>query len=207
MAKNFIFIDFENVQPGNLHLLKDVDTSVAEFNILVFVGAKQATIPFDFAEQIQNMGSKAEYIKCSVTQKNAADFLLSYHLGRLIQSEPEAYFHIISKDTGFDSLVLNLREQNQRVQRHKDIYEISVVSKHANLAEALCPKASINHLETVIANLKGRGASKPRKVKTLKSTIANLIKADPSAKSEKIFNTMVKRKVVIVEGEKVSYNL
>ena len=207
MPKNYILIDFENVQPSNLALLSKVEASIAEFNVLVFVGAKQATISFDFAAGIQNMGTKAEYIKCSVTQKNAADFLLSYHLGRLIQKEPDAYFHIISKDTGFDSLVTHLREQKHRVYRHLDVSEIHPVSKLVKPAVVPPAQANCEHSDKVIENLKGRGASKPRKVKTLKSTIANLIKTDPKANADKVFNALVRRQVVIVNGEKVSYKL
>jgi hypothetical protein len=207
MPKNYILVDFENVQPTNLSLLNEVDESVAEFNVLVFVGAKQATISFDFAADIQNMGAKAEYVKCSVTQKNAADFLLSYHLGRLIHDQPDAYFHIISKDKGFDSLVTHLREQKHKVYRHDDISEIYMVSKYTKPVIVSPAKVVINHADNVIVNLKGRGSSKPRKVKTLKSTIANLIKGDTDASAEKVFNTLVWGKVVIVDGEKVSYNL
>ena len=218
MPTNYILIDYENVQPSNLSLLNEVDTSVAEFNVLVFVGAKQATISFDFAAEIQNMSAKAEYVKCSVTQKNAADFLLSYHLGRLIQLEPDGYFHIISKDTGFDSLVTHLCDAKHKVYRHVDICEIAIVAKQTNVLQkqtnvlqkqtnALQKNTWVSHSENVVANLKGHGASKPRKVKTLKSTIQNLIKSDPDADADKIFNALVRRKVVIVEGEKVSYDL
>lgn len=207
MHKNYVLIDYENIQPDNLSLLGEIDPSTAEFGVLVFVGAKQATISFDFAANIQNMGIKAAYVKCSVTQKNAADFLLSFHLGRLIQIDPDGYFHIISKDTGFDSLVTHLREQKHKVHRHVDISEIYVVSKNVKPATAMPTKLVINHADNVIVNLKGRGSSKPRRVKTLKSTIANLIKGDSDANADKVFNALVRRKAVNVDGEKVSYNL
>ena len=204
MPKNYILMDYENVQPDNFSLLGEIEPSIAEFDVLVFVGAKQATISFDFALSIQNMGIKAAYVKCSVTQKNAADFLLSFHLGRLIQIDPDGYFHILSKDTGFDSLVTHLREQKHKVHRLVDISEIFIVSKYVKPVAVMPAKVVISHADNVIANLKGHGSSKPRRVKTLKSTIANLIKGDQDASTEKVFNTLVRSKVVIVEGEKVS---
>ena len=164
------------------------------------------------------MGASAKYIQCSVTQKNAADFLLSYHLGRLVEADPKAYFHIISKDTGFDSLVTHLRDAKHKVYRHVDICEITVVEKQTNVLQtqtnvlqkptnALQKNTWVSHSDKVIENLKGRGASKPRKVKTLKSTIHNLIKSDSDANADKVFNALVRRQVVIVDGEKVSYKL
>jgi hypothetical protein len=204
MPINYILIDFENILPLNLALLDEVDPKLAEFHVLVFVGAKQKTISFDFAQSVQNLGKRAQYIQCSVTQKNAVDFLLSYHLGRLIEADPKAYFHIISKDTGFDSLVMNLLETNHKAYRHTDISDMYIVSKTGGQPEKKIPTG---HVKTVVDNLKGRGSPKPVKVKTLKNTIANLIKADPKANAENVFNTLVKQKFVIVDGEKVSYNL
>jgi hypothetical protein len=209
----------------NLGLLKDVDATIAEFHVLVFLGAKQKTISADFAQSLQSMGASAKYIQCSVTQKNAADFLLSYHLGRLVEADPGAYFHIISKDTGFDSLVTHLRDAKHKVYRHVDICEIAVVAKQTNALQkqtnvqqkptnvlekqtnVLQKNTWVSHSENVVENLKGRGTSKPRKVKTLKSTIQNLIKSDPDANADKVFNALVRRQVVIVDGEKVSYKL
>ena len=40
MKNDFILIDFENVQPGNLALLRGRD-----FKIMVFLGATQAKLP------------------------------------------------------------------------------------------------------------------------------------------------------------------
>ena len=58
MKNNYVLIDYENVQPKNLELLKDHEVSVK-----VFVGEKLAKVPFDLATAMQSLGDKAEYIK------------------------------------------------------------------------------------------------------------------------------------------------
>ena len=47
MKKNYVLIDYENVQPKNLGVLKGHD-----FKVMVFVGANQTKIPFELAEAL-----------------------------------------------------------------------------------------------------------------------------------------------------------
>ena len=44
MKTSYIFIDFENVQPKDLALLKG-----REYKVMIFVGATQAKLPTEFA--------------------------------------------------------------------------------------------------------------------------------------------------------------
>ncbi len=71
--------------------------------------------------------------------------------------------------------------------------------------------AKIDNYAIVLADLKKRGASKPRKVETLKSTIRATIKNAKSAITEAQLETLLKHLEVngkiIVEGAKVSYSL
>ena len=47
-------------------------------------------------------GENGQYVKISGNGKNALDFHLAYYVGELATNDPEVYFHVISKDTGFD---------------------------------------------------------------------------------------------------------
>ena len=99
MKNNYVLIDYENEQPKNLDILKG-----HEFSVKVFVGAKQAKLPFELATAMQALGDKAEYIKIDGNGPNALDFHIAFYIGHIVASDREAYFHIISKDTGFDPL-------------------------------------------------------------------------------------------------------
>src|SRR5687767_2649597 len=102
---NIVLIDFESVQPASLEVL-----AADHFKVKVFVGATQTKLPFDLVTAIQRMGDRAEYIKISGVGPNALDFHIAYYIGRIASQEPDAFFHIISKDTGFDPLIQHLKD-------------------------------------------------------------------------------------------------
>ncbi|MEA3275850.1 MAG: PIN domain-containing protein [Pseudomonadota bacterium] len=52
------------------------------------------------------------------------DFHIAFHIGRLSATDPNSCFHIISKDTGFDSLIEHLKTRKIYAQREKDLAEI-----------------------------------------------------------------------------------
>ena len=119
---NYILIDFESVQTGSFEQLTD-----ERFKEKVFVGASQAKLPFEVAESLQQLGSRAEYIRISGHGPNALDFHIAYYIGRLAAEEPSAYFHIISRDTGFDPLIQHLRSKKIFAGRVESIADIPIV--------------------------------------------------------------------------------
>lgn len=119
---NYVLIDFENVQPRNLELLQK-----HPFEVYVFVGENQTKIPYDLAEAMQAMGEKARHIKISGNGPNALDFHIAFYIGQLAAEDPEGYFHIISKDQGFDPLIRHLRNQKIKALREKDLAEIPLL--------------------------------------------------------------------------------
>ena len=82
---NIILIDFENVQPASLELF-----AAERFHIVVFVGAKQARLPFEIVESIQKLGSQAEYVKISGIGPNALDFHIAYCIGAMSTTDPRS---------------------------------------------------------------------------------------------------------------------
>jgi hypothetical protein len=193
---NYVLIDYENVQPGALTVLEQ-----EHFKVIVFVGANQAKISFDVASAIQRMGTNASYIKISGNGSNALDFHIAFYVGQLSAAEPDAYFHIISKDTGFDPLITHLKSKKIFASRSKDVMEIPIV-KAAN------SKTPAEKQAVVLANLKQRGSSKPRTVKTLSSTISSLFQKTLTNKEvEAILKGMQEQGFISISDTKVSYKL
>ena len=196
MPINYVLIDFENVQPKNLEILKN-----HPFKIFVFVGANQTKVPFDLASVMQNFGDNAQYIKISGNGQNALDFHIAFYIGQLSLQDPEGFFHIISKDTGFDPLVKHLRTKKIRVHREKDLAEIPVlrISSATNNDEKI---------SAIIKNLVGRGQSRPRKIKTLANTINSLF---TQKLKENELNNLIKglkeQEYIIIKDSNVSYKL
>lgn len=193
---NFVLVDFENVQPKDIGLLKD-----GPFKVKVFLGPNQSRIPVALAAALQSLGESAEYIILETAGNNALDFHIAYYIGVLSASEPTAFFHVISKDSGFDPLLKYLKGKKVFAQRSTCIADIPYFKPSLPVA----PEAQV---DAVIADLVRRKASKPRTQKTLLSTLHALFKKELSEQQlAALFAALCKRGVVKVEGNKVSYVL
>ncbi len=196
LKTNYVLIDYENVQPEAMAVLNQ-----DHFKILVFVGASQAKVTFEVASALQRMGTRAEYIKITGNGSNALDFHIAFYIGVLAGIEPSAYFHIVSKDTGFDPLIQHLKTKKILASRSKDVTEIPIV-------KAACSKSPAERLEVIIADLQRRGASKPRTLKTLTSTINSIFqKALSEHDVEALLAALQKQGVLTVTENKVAYSL
>ena len=196
MRTNYVLIDYENVQPDAVSLL-DAD----HFKVKVFVGASQNRLAFDTASALQKLGDKAEYVKISGNGSNALDLHIAYHIGRISAQDPTAYFHIVSKDTGFDPLVQHLRNQNISAARFNAVSEIPRL-------QAVSSKTIPDKLAVVVMNLQQRGASKPRTLKTLKNTINALFqKLLSEAELVAIVNGLEQEGFITIDATKVTYIL
>lgn len=189
-----MLVDFENVQPKNLGLLQG-----GTYKIKVFLGAKQAKISIDIARALQAFGPDAEYIQIEGHGSNALDFHIAYYIGRLAIENPGALFHIISKDTGFDPLIQHLTTQNIVCKRFDSIADIFPGKTNK-------PVSAQERVDTVIDNLTRRKTAKPRKIKTLRSTInALFLKKLSEQELDNIVELLIKRKVIKVVDDKVQY--
>jgi hypothetical protein len=193
---NYVLIDYENVQPDDIKTLQH-----EHVRVVVFVGSHQTKIAFETATALQRMGANAEYIRLSGSGPNALDFHIAYYLGRLAAKEPTAFFHIISKDTGFDPLIKHLKERNLRACRVQTVGEIPIL-------KPVDPKASPDRVSLIVADLQKRGSSRPRTVATLSSTIgATFRKQLTKQEVASLVSELKKKGLIKVEGTKVTYNL
>jgi len=194
VKNNYVLIDYENVQPEEMDALEK-----ELFSVIVFVGANQAKVTFEVASVLQRMGDRASYIKISGSGKNALDFHIAYYLGKLSEKEPDAYFHIVSKDTGFDLLVEHLKAKKVSVRRVKSVTELPLV-------KAAISKSSAERVSVVIGILAKSSAARPRTVKTLASAInAMFQKSLTESEIAGIISELSRKGVVVVNQTKVSY--
>jgi hypothetical protein len=194
MNKRYVLIDYENIQPADMQAL-DRDS----FHVIVFVGANQTKVTYEAAEVLQRMGERASYIKISGNGNNALDFHIAFYIGELTAKEPDAFFHVVSKDTGFDPLIQHLKSRKISVSRVKTLTDLS-------LAKAASRKAGTDRVSAIIANLTQMGASKPRTLRTLASTInAFFQKTLSEAEVQAIIAELTKKGIVVVNESKVAY--
>jgi hypothetical protein len=69
-------------------------------------------------QQLLQYPDNVHLIRLTSSGKDALDFALAYYIGRAAVLDPGGWFHIVSKDTGFDPLVEHLRSRHLKVRRH-----------------------------------------------------------------------------------------
>lgn len=195
MRTNYVLIDYENVQPASLALLE------AEcFEVLLFVGASQARVPVDLASTLQPLGKRASYVKISGNGSNALDFHIAYYIGRRSVENPHAYFHVISKDSGFDPLIQHLRDGGIHVSRWEEIKAIP-------LCVAANPSMKGERLRLVVDRLRSGKVTRPRTEKSLGKWIAAQFHGQPG--HDQIADLIARLQaggVITIEGGDVTYD-
>lgn len=223
MQIHYILIDFENVQVKSLALLQG-----EQFRIRVFLGPKNTRLPTELVLAMKSLGEHADYIVLDAGGHNALDFHITYYLGKLAANDPSACFHIISKDTGFDSLIKHMNKTGIDCKRSVSIEALPFIVAHSTAAvvaktigaetsgesvttpkaKAVSKKKAQELVDLVLANLAKRKNAAPRTEKTLRSTIRTLAGTQCSDKEiESVLNHLLKKKYVMIDGTRVSYNL
>jgi hypothetical protein len=196
MKTNHVLIDYENVQP-------EVAEALAQpvFKVWIFVGAQQHKVKYDLIELLQRKGDDARCIKISATARNALDFHMAYYVGQLATEHPEAYFHLIAKDTGMDPLVEHLQGRGLNVSRWADVFDISIIKRRADEPEQ-------DKLSSIIEYLVRRGAQRPATLKTLLGSIAALFSPKLSESEATALVEQLKLGGVLeTSGSKIKYGL
>ena len=198
MATHHVLIDYENVQPKNLAALRG-DSQDHVFRIIVFVGANQQKLPRDLVFEMQSFGGDARYIEVTGSGRNALDFHIAYYLGKLAKPGSNDHFHVVSKDTGFDPLIRHLQENSIQVERRKGLFEIPWLRADES--------GSIDEqLQKVVRNFDMQGKSRPRKVRTVRTTINNLFgKSLAEDQLDALVNGLEELNYIAIDGERIKY--
>ncbi|HPY39630.1 MAG TPA: PIN domain-containing protein [Thiolinea sp.] len=125
---NYILVDFENTQVVDLELITGKHVQV-----ILVIGEKQKHLPLTLVKQLLAHASQVTIIESTCVGRNALDFILAYQIGKLVQQDPMGYFHIVSKDKGFDPLIAHLKRQSVLASRHDDFTKIPILCNQAIL--------------------------------------------------------------------------
>ena len=162
MKTNYVLIDFENVAPDNLDLLDQ-----EWIRVFLFVGKNQTKLPFPTVKAIQKLGARAEYVKMTGTGHNALDFHIAFYIGRISATDKDAYFHIISNDTGFDPLIEHLKDVHINANRVSKIEDIPALSQTSAMP-------SSERIDFAKERLIRPNATRPRTRRTLTRHVATM---------------------------------
>jgi PIN domain len=194
LRTNIVLIDAENVKPESIEKLKH-----EHFRVVVFVGTNQKRLDFHLVNAVHSLGANGSYVQISGYGPNALDFHIAYYIGKFSVANPDAYFHIISKDKGFEPLIKHLKEQNIFCSRSSSVSEIPLVKS----LDKLPPKdRAADFYEKRIVSTKAR----PATVTTLQSAILShfhkLLSAEEVAK---VVKALQQAGHIVINGEKVTY--
>lgn len=224
---NHVFVDLENV--------KTIDAAVIggkHLRLHVFLGPQNKKLDVEVVEKLLENAQAVQLIRIATVGRNALDFVLAYHLGQAVLADPKGYFHIVSKDAGFDALVDLLKSRHVKVKRHADWSALNFQSTSKPAAAELAPpevaqvqaapipptapkapatpafsEAAQKLLENLRKNLKGR----PKKEKTLIAHAMNYTgkdKPDAEAGAVKVVGELKKAKLITVDDKgAVTYQL
>lgn len=196
MKTQVFLIDYENVQPDVLPAL-----TLEDVRVLLFVGPQQGRLPIELAEAMQQLGSKAAYVRVAKAGKDALDMHLAFHLGRLCHEMPEAYFHVIAKDRDYDPLLTHINQSTKRAAKWSSLTEVPLLQR---FQASTAPEQALAALRWLAERPKNRPATR----KTLTNTFTKAVFAErldePAIAA--VVALLEKRKVIKLDGQKVTYD-
>jgi hypothetical protein len=188
MKNNYVLIDYENVQAIELDKIHGLN-----LNVWIFTGENQKKIPTDLVQNLLKVDPKPTLVVIDGNGKNALDFHIAFYLGELATKDPNGFFHIISKDTGFDPLISHLKQKKIFCARESSIDDIPLI-KYGKT------QSTSERIEIIKKKLP---QARPRTMKSLKSSIqAIFLKALSEPDIDEIINEMNNTGLISIENEK-----
>lgn len=222
-----LLIDFENIQPQNLDKLPEKET-----HIWLFLGATQKMLPIDLVESLLRFGDRAHLIRLQKTGKNALDFYLSYYLGQITATDPQATIGILSRDGGYDILVEHILDNQhaQGIVRLATLEEVQLQEIEPEIVPILPkqpeiiaeePKPTISiapYFQAALTALRQPDAFRPSRLHNLQLNLHNYILRDLLAehsdeeRESTVLNVIKKlqqQKMIEINHERgtITYNL
>ncbi len=189
---NYIFVDYENVQENELDRIANRPVKV-----WLVLGEQHKSLPLKLVKLIQKFPEQIVLIETALNGKNALDFVLACELGAMAQKDATGYFHVLSRDKGFDALIKHLKAKGIHAARHMAFSEITVLM---NFEER------VNFLKK---RFKTKRSGLPKKQKNLEADIQSLFAKMLSSEevSEMVNKLIADRVILISETGNVTYSI
>lgn len=149
--------------------MQQVDLSRLDesFQIVIFVGASQKSVPIELVANAQKLGGRIEWQRVDASGSNALDFFIACQLGRVLEKSPQLHCIVLSKDKGFDPLLRHLNKAGLKCKRLNSLLELD--PKTAQPEE---PNPNYKRVVELLG--KSEKKSRPRKRKTLSQHISSM---------------------------------
>lgn len=211
-----VFVDFENVPVIDL-----TGIGGRPIEVVLLLGKSQKRLELPLVQQIHQQAAQVRLIEMNASGKNALDFALSFHLGRAVAGLPATdWFHIVSRDKGFDPLIAHLRQGGIQVVRH-DSFSLVAVFGVARPVPApsvrpsvpppaggpASPAAPADRVSAVASRLRRSAANRPKRKSTLLSLVTAQFRGQlREGEAAEIVETLVRRGIISIDPKnKVIY--
>jgi hypothetical protein len=192
MTQKLLLVDFENVQQVDLARLDD------SFQIIIFVGAAQKSIPIELVTNAQKLGSRIEWQRVDANGSNALDFFIACQLGRVLERSPQLQCIVLSKDKGFDPLLRHLNKTGLQCNRLNSLLELD--------PKAAAQPEEPNYKRVIEVLGKSEKKSRPRKRKTLSPHISSIFqKKLPQAEVDRLIDILFANKMISETNDTITY--
>lgn len=216
-----LLVDFENIQ--DLDYLKKLRNT--DFEVRVFIGPQQAKLPTTLVRQAQPFGSRLQWIQMEGHGKNALDFHIAYTLGLLVAENRKRRIFVLSKDTGFDSLLSYLAKRNIDCQRIEELGKFlidkdaqpsapatlvavpvikTVAQSNSTATKPTAKTLPLTDIQLYLNTIPPR--TRPKKPKTLAAHLASHFKKQaPNRDFANVVRELAKLGAIAIDGDKLSY--
>jgi hypothetical protein len=216
---NHVFVDYENV-----HTVDPGIIGSKAVHVTLLLGAKSTKLHAALVEKLMQHAATVEMIRLTSSGRNALDFALAYYVGRAVLADPTGYFHIVSKDKGYDALIEHLRSKHIRARRHDDFTTLTFSAPPpapANIRPVVTPvakpptkpKPPVTALETletqVLKYLRKPSTNRPRtQPKLVSHLITHLGKKVTETEVVELVGIMSQAGHLVIDDKgKVTYHL
>jgi hypothetical protein len=216
---NHVLVDFENVSQLDF---SGFGERVIKLTLLL--GKNQTRLESRLVEQLLAHAADVHFVQLASTAKNAVDFALTYYLGRAVCADPTGFFHVISKDKGFDPLVAHLSTQHVKISRHDDFTScvariVKPASREASIAR---PNSTVTlsasesttaangasrevTIAEIWAHVTSNGSNQPKKRTTLANQLQTHYHMSEHHAASVITQLVAQRHIAISDTGKVTY--
>ncbi len=113
MAQTLLLLDYENVPKVDLSVLDE------GYRAVIFVGNDQEPPKAARAKSTAHRFVRVDFLKIDGKGRNALDFHIAFHLGRIFETAPDTECVVIAKDKGYDPLLRHLNKNGLKCRRVK----------------------------------------------------------------------------------------
>lgn len=191
VSNKLLLVDYENVQQVDFGRLDE------GFQVMVFIGTSQKSVPIDMVASTQKLGNRVEWHRVDGNGSNALDFYIACQLGRVIETTPSMECIVLSKDKGFDPLLRHLNRSGLKCRRMNSLLELD--PKSASTEEP-------NYKRVFELLSKTNKKKRPRKRTTLSQHISAMFqKKLPQSEVDRIINILFASKMISENNNVITY--